>query len=378
MPQEPVPRLLYIVSEDWYFLSHRLPMARAARRDGFDVHVATRVSGGAEAIAAEGFTLHPIPFVRGRISLLGSLRTIAAVRRLHTLLTPDICHHVALQVAVFGSVAAIGKPAATVNAVTGFGFALTARAGFAAAATRTIVGFLLRALFTRNRSIALVQNPDDRDALLAMGVGASHISLIAGSGIDTKALVPVPEPDGPVTIGYAGRLLDDKGVRTLFAAYRLLRERGLDIRLLIAGKPDFANPTSLSEDEIARWRSEPGIELLGHIESIDSLWARAHIAVLPSRREGLPKALIEAAACGKPMVATDVPGCREVVIEGETGELVPVDDASALANAIARLAASPDLRKSYGAAARRRAVEKFDTAIVEKQIVALYRSLLKS
>jgi glycosyltransferase involved in cell wall biosynthesis len=162
----------------------------------------------------------------------------------------------------------------------------------------------------------------------------------------------------------------------LIAAHRLLRGRGCDVILQIAGTPDPANPGSVSQAEAEAWRNEPGLHWLGHVGDIATFWARSHIAVLPSRREGLPKSLLEAAACGRPMIATDVPGCREVVVAGQTGLLVPPDDVEALADAIAKLATSAELRERYGAAARRLACERFASDKIGEQIVALYQTLL--
>jgi glycosyltransferase involved in cell wall biosynthesis len=200
--------------------------------------------------------------------------------------------------------------------------------------------------------------------------------LIPGSGVDVNTLRPVPEPAGPVTMAFVGRLLADKGVHTLIEAQRLLRAGGSNVELLLAGTPDPANPASANGADLSRWAQMPGVTLLGHVAPIASVWQRAHIAVLPSRREGLPMSLLEAAACGRPMVATDVPGCREIVRPGETGLLAPVDDPSALAAAIETLAASPELRARYGAAARRFAVECFSAEAIGRQTVALYRSLV--
>jgi glycosyltransferase involved in cell wall biosynthesis len=375
IPAEAPLRLLYVVTEDWYFLSHRLPMARAARAAGFEVHVATRVVDGAAAIEAEGFVLHPVPFARGRISPLGTLATIRALRRVHRLVAPAITHHVALQATVLGSLAALGRSAGYVNALTGLGYTFTS-GNAKAALLRPVMGALLRLLLNRPGQTVLVQNPDDRDGVLSLGIAAERIALIPGSGVDVDALQPHPEPQGPPTVAFVGRLLDDKGVRTLVRAHRLLRQRGSNVELLLAGTPDPANPASVSDQDAAGWGREPGITWLGHVDDIPALWARAHIAVLPSRREGLPKSLLEAAACGRPLIATDVPGCREVVRPGETGLLVPFDDAQALAGAIETLAASRDLRARYGAAARRLAVERFSAAAIGRQTVDLYRSLV--
>jgi len=369
------PRLLYVVSEDWYFLSHRLPMARAARDAGFEVHVATNVGDGAAAIKAERFILHPIPFARGRLSPRASLATIIALRRIHRVVAPAVTHHVSLQPTVLGLIAALGRPTACVNALTGLGYSFTSTTA-KAKAVKLAIAALLRLLLDRESVINLVQNEDDRAALVALGVAKSRIALIPGSGVDVVRLLPLPEPAGPPTAAFVGRLLDDKGIRTLVEAHRLLRARDMHSQLLIAGTPDPANPASVTQEEAASWNGQPGITWLGHVDDISGLWARAHIAVLPSRREGLPLSLLEAAACGRAMVATDVPGCRVIVIAGETGMLVPVDDAAALAAAMERLLGEPQLRAQFAAAARRLVVERFSAEIVGRQIVALYRDLL--
>jgi glycosyltransferase involved in cell wall biosynthesis len=368
-------RLLYVVTEDWYFLSHRLPMARAARDAGFEVHVATRVVDGRAAIKAESFVLHPVPFARGRLSPLAALGTIRALRDVYRRVAPDVAHHVSLQSTVLGSLAALGQSVASVNALTGLGYTYTS-GGAKALLLRPVLSALLRFLLNRSRQTVLVQNPDDRDGLLSLGIEAERIVTIPGSGVDTDQLKALPEPPGAITMAFVGRLLTDKGIRTLIRAQRLLRQRGTNVELLIAGTPDPANPASVSQQEAIDFGREPGNSWLGHVDDIAALWARAPIAVLPSRREGLPKSLLEAAACGRPMVATDVPGCREIVLPGETGILVPYDDDVALADAIAKLAASPALRAQYGAAARKLAVERFSANAIGRQTVDLYRRIM--
>jgi len=201
------------------------------------------------------------------------------------------------------------------------------------------------------------------------------MTLIPGSGVDTDALQPLAEPEGPITFGFAGRLLVDKGIRALVAAHSILRNQGHEFNLVIAGNPDPANPTSVSLNEVEQWMQRPGITWLGHINDIMSLWQRCHVAVLPSHREGLPGSLMEAAACGRPLIATDVPGCREIVLNDQTGLLVPVEDPTALAQAILRLAESPRLRKQYGEAARRLVVTKLSAKLIGNSIVQLYNDL---
>jgi len=369
------PRLLYVVTEDWAFLSHRLPMARAAREAGFEVHVATRVSDGAAAIEAERFILHPIPFARGSLSPVATLSTVAALRRVHRQVKPALTHHVALQACVLGMLASLGRPCACVNAFIGLGYSFTSGTA-KARAVRTIVGSLLRFLVNRKNSIALVQNNDDMSALMSLGIAKDRIALIPGSGVDVNRFTPLVEPVGAPTFGFVGRLLDDKGIRTLVAAHRLLRRRIPDANLLIAGAPDSANPASVTDAEARSWNDEVGITWLGHVADIAAFWAKAHVAVLPSRREGLPLSLMEAAACGRALIASDVPGCRELVLHDQNGLLFPVDDVTALANAMARLAADPQLRARYAMAARSRVVNEFAASIIARQIVALYQSIL--
>lgn len=350
-------------------------MARAARDAGFEVHVATRVEDDAAAIEAEGFVLHPIPFARGKLSPLASLATIRALRRLHRSVAPVIVHHVALQAALLGSIAALGRPIACVNALTGLGYTFTSDSAKARIA-RVIIAPALRLLLNRNNVVCLVQNADDRAVLTAIGISRARIALIRGSGVDVIQLAPLPEPPPPFTMAFVGRLLEDKGIRALITAHRLLRAEGMDVRLLIAGTPDPANPASVSETEASSWKAKSGIAWLGHVADISELWAKTHVAVLPSRREGLPLSLLEAAACQRAMIASDVPGCREIVVHEKTGLLFPVDDVPALAKAIAKLAAAPDLRRRYAAAARTLAVENFSADVIGRNMVDLYRKML--
>jgi glycosyltransferase involved in cell wall biosynthesis len=368
--------LLYVVTEDRAFLSHRLPMARAARDAGFDVHVATSVGSNAEAIRAEGFTVHAMPFRRGGLSPFGAISTILALRQIKRGLSPAIVHHVGMQICVLGGISSLGMATPQVNAMTGLGYAFTSTTA-KALFLRLVIAIALRFLLNRNHAVFLVQNPDDRAALETVGIDPRHLVRIPGSGVDTDKLTPMPEPDGPITVGFAGRLLTAKGIRTLVAAHRLLRARNVEVQLLIAGDPDPANPDSVRLEEAQRWNSEPGITWLGHVEDIATLWRRCHIAALPSHREGLPKSLLEAAACGRPLIAADAPGSREIVIPDQTGLLAPIEDAQALADAIGELAASQELRKRYGAAARQFVVEKMSSHSIGAAIVALYEEQLQ-
>jgi mannose/cellobiose epimerase-like protein (N-acyl-D-glucosamine 2-epimerase family)/glycosyltransferase involved in cell wall biosynthesis len=369
------PRLIYLVTEDWYFISHRLPMARAARDAGFEVHVATRVDRHGAAITAEGFRLHPISWRRGSLDPRDLVRVVREVRALYRSLAPNLAHHVALPATVVGSLAATGMPIICVNAMTGLGTMFTSDTA-KVRVTRAVLTLALRQLLRRSRSIVLVQNRDDRGMIERLGVAGERIALIPGSGVDTGTMLPSPEPAGPITIAFVGRLVESKGIRTLLAAHERLSQRGRDIRLLIAGTPDPANPASIPPQEIEAWTKRPGVAHLGFVTDIAALWTSAHIAVLPSHREGLPLSLLEAAACGRPLIATDVPGCRAIVRPEINGLLVPLEDAAALAAAIDRLAGDGELRRKFAAASRELVEREFSARRIGRDVVELYRRLL--
>jgi glycosyltransferase involved in cell wall biosynthesis len=369
------PILLYLVTEDWYFLSHRLPMATAAKQAGYQVHVATNVNKYAAKIEAYGFRLHPLLWRRGSINPLRLIGLIRQVRELYSHLSPDLVHHVALQPAVIGMIAARGLPIVQINALAGLGSAFTSRS-LKARVLRPVLHFFLRWLLKSPQGAVLVQNLDDQSEMQSVGMDTGRIFLIPGSGVDVGELTPLAEPEGPLTVAFVGRLLEDKGLRNLIAAYDLLMQRGQPIQLLIAGDPDPANPASIPGPEIASWKLKPGVELLGHVDDIREVWERAHVAVLPSRREGLPKSLLEAAACGRPIVASDVPGCREIARNGVNALLVPPDDPTALAGAIEQLARDPELRRRFAAAGRKLVVEQFSSDLIGQKTVELYDHLL--
>jgi glycosyltransferase involved in cell wall biosynthesis len=368
-------KILYLVAEDWYFVSHRLPMARAARSAGYEVHVATRVVECAHQIENEGFALHPIAWQRGSINPLQMMAAAIAVRGLYRKLQPDIVHHVAFAPAIIGSLAALGLPMAKLNALAGLGFVFTsktAKAQLLRLLTHHLLGFLLQ----RPGTMVLVQNPDDGAMVERLGVAKDRIALIPGSGVDIELLTPLTEPDGPFTVAFVGRLLYDKGVEALVRAHEILNKRGVRVRALLAGVPDPSNPASIPEPTLAHWRQRENLVLIGHVEDVRTVWAKAHVAILPSRREGLPKSLLEAAACGRPLIASDVPGCREIARHGVNALLVPPDDPEALAHAIATLMNDPDIRIRFGRASRQIVVADFSSARIADEIVALYARLL--
>lgn len=379
MPARTRPKLIYLVTEDWYFWSHRLPMARAARDAGFDIAVATRVDKHGERIEGEGFRVLPLSWQRRSINPAGALSAVAEIAALYRREAPDIVHHVAMKPVLLGGLAAglAGVPA-VVNALTGLGSAFIGTGGLKSRIAGAVARPLLRTVLKRPNSLAILQNADDQRMLVEAGLLPEDRSwIIRGSGIDTTHYQALPEPaEPPVTIGCVARLLADKGVGPLVEAQQRLRAKGLDVRLVLAGTPDPENPTSVTPAELDRWAALPGVELPGHITDVREVWKRCHIAVLASRREGLPKSLLEAAACGRAIVATDVPGCREVAHAGENALLVPPDDPAALAGALETLVRDAALRQRFGAGSRQLVESDMASDRVGAKTVELYRTLL--
>jgi len=369
-----VPKLLYLVTEDWAFCSHRLPMARAARAAGFEVVVATRVDAHRARIEAEGFRVHALDWRRRGNGPLATLRSVLDIAALYRREQPDLIHHVAMKPVIVGGLAAwLAGRRAVVNALTGLGYVFIGES-LLKLPIRAVIRFVLR----RPGSRLLLQNHDDACFLVSQGFAdPARLTVIRGSGIDIDHYAPLPEPEaGPVTVAYVGRMLEDKGIPTLAEAHRRVRERGIDLRLILAGTPDPENPTTVTEATLRDWAARPGLEWRGAVSDVRTVWRDAHFAVLPSRREGLPKSLLEAASCARALVATDVPGCREIARPGENALLVPPDDAEALAQALATLATDSALRARFAAASRALVVSDLASGPVGTRTVELYQSVL--
>ena len=371
------PRLLFLVTEDWYFCSHRLSLARAAARAGFDVAVATRVRRHGEAIRDEGIRLISLPWSRRSTHAWNELRTLGRLLSLYLRERPDLVHHVALKPVLYGSfIARLTRTPRVINALAGFGYSFTS-SGKRAAVLRRVLRTTVRRLSNRPGTRVLVQNPDDERLLRDSGtVRAAHLVRIPGSGVDVRRFLAVEEPPGTPRVVLVSRMLWSKGVEEFVVAARVLRERGVPVQAVLVGDPDPENPQSIPVGTLEEWAGAGTVQWLHHTDDIGTVWANAHVAVLPSWREGLPKTLLEAAACGRPIVATDVPGCREVVVAGENGYLVPVRDSAALAEAIERLVRDPELRRRMGEAGRERAVRLFSEEVVIEKVLTLYREML--
>jgi glycosyltransferase involved in cell wall biosynthesis len=369
-------KILFVVTEDWYFVSHRLALAQAAKAAGHEVVVATRAGIDSAKITSAGIRLVPLELTRRGGNPLAEL---AGLVRLYRRERPDIIHHVALKPVVYGTLAArLAHRPRLVNAVAGLGWLFTSRSSKARLLqpiARRVLGMLLKS----RRGLVIVQNPDDAALLRSAGVPGSRLRLILGAGVDTSTFSPSAEPGAPITVMLASRMLRDKGVVEFVEAARLLGktrgERFPPVRHVLVGPIDSGNPAAIPEAELRAWEREGVIEWWGGRKDMPDVLQAAHVVCLPSYREGLPKVLLEAGACGRPLVATDAPGCREAVKDGHNGFLVPVRDAKALAAAIARLVDDPGLRERMGGHARELVLAEFSNATIIEQTLAVYREL---
>jgi glycosyltransferase involved in cell wall biosynthesis len=367
-------KLLLFVTEDYYLVSHRLPLAVAAQAAGYDVTIVTRERNCGDVIRNAGLRVIPFENIRSSLNPFADLRTMARLLSLYRREQPDIVHHVAMKPVLYGSLAAKLVPGArVVNAIAGMGWLFTSQDG-QARWLKPIVRQALKRLAAAG--LTIVQNPDDRRVLVDMGMDPARIRLIPGAGVDLDVFRPSPMPAGTPTVIMPTRLLWDKGVAEFVEAARLLRGRRVDAQFVLAGEPDPLNPASVSADDIAGWTRAGVVEHAGFVVDMPGLLARSHVVCLPSYREGLPKSLIEAAAAGRPIVTTDVPGCREVVRDGYNGLLVAARSATELAAALERLIGNAGLRDEMGRRGRLLAEERFGQHTIIRQTLALYDELV--
>lgn len=370
-------KILFFVTEDWYFCSHRLPLAKAAKHAGYDVAVVTRVREHGERIESCGIRLIPLELSRRGKNPWKEWRSFRTLCAIYWREKPDLVHHVALKPILYGTLAALlcGIPR-VVNALAGLGY-LFASADRRAALMRPFAKLAFRALLSRRGGRVILQNPDDYRLLVtAASLRPDTAVLIKGSGVDLEQFRARPESGRVPLVLLASRMLWDKGVGEFVTAAQRLGEEGINARFVLVGDGDEENPAVVPAAQLESWNRSGSIEWWGKRENMPEILAGAHIVCLPSYREGLPKVLLEAAAAGKPIVTTDTPGCREVVRHGENGLLVPPRDAEALARALKTLIADEKLRERMGRRGREIAEAEFGIEKVVTETLAVYRSLL--
>lgn len=370
-------RLLFLVTEDFSFWDRRRPLARKARDAGAEVWVMTSPGPYAESLKQEGFRVIPWRVSRASLNPIRELHAFFQVLRAYRSVQPDLVHHFALKPIVYGGLAArMSNKVSCVNSIVGLGHAFNTHS-LKTRIVRRLLLRLLRVALNRDASTSVFHNQDNLDDLVqAEAVRAEKCVVIRGSGVDTAQFFPQPEPIGVPVVILAGRMLWEKGVREFVEAARNLRGRGVAARFALVGEPDPGHATSIPVVQLRQWADAGVLEWWGRRNDMPAVFAVASLVCLPSYGEGVPKALIEAAACGRAIVASDVLGCREVVRDGENGLLVPGHDSTALACAILTLLNDPGLRARMGALGREVAVREFSEELVLAQLFAVYRDLL--
>ena len=371
------PRLLYVTNNPEFFASYRLRTAVAARDAGYDVHVATPDGPRIAEIVARGLSHHVIPLHRRSLNPARALRTIAALRRLYVRLRPAVIEHMTIQAVLYGSFAARTiRAGRVVNWMAGLGFLFVERGRGTDFLRPTVLAAYRVALGVRGGH-AVFENPDHRDYFVRAGlVPAARASVIEGAGVEMSEFTASPPPRGTPIVLFAGRMIWDKGVRDFVSAVQVLRGRGAAARFVMVGAPDPGNPASVDEERLREWNAAGVVEWTGPSSRMAEEYRRCSVFCFPTAyAEGVPRVLIEAAASARPVITTDMPGCREVVIAGVNGLLVPPRDPAAVADAIERLLADPELCATMGERGREHVRQRFSVRTIVDATLALYAAV---
>jgi glycosyltransferase involved in cell wall biosynthesis len=374
------PKVLFLASEDRFFWGHPLPVARAALRNGYEVVVATVSHSYSQQIHDEGFRQIPLRFKRNSSSPLDELMALRQLRKIYSEEQPDIVHHLSLKSVLYGSIAArVGREIRAINAVTGLGY-LAASSSWKARILGPVIWSVCRFFLTSPNQRVLVENFEDGEFVAEkLKVSRERIIVTRGAGVDVNIFQPSPEPTGIPVVLFASRMLWIKGVAEFCEAARLLHARGIKARFVLAGDTDSANPASIPRQKLLDWQASGDVEWWGNRADMPQVYQAVNLVCLPSHGgEGIPKVLMEAAACGRALVTTNVPGCRDVVQDGLNGIVVPRRSPEGLAGAIEQLLADSRMRMQMGKQSRELAVRDFSQEAVVRHVLALYDELLHS
>lgn len=379
-------KILFVCTEDWFFNSHFLPLAKAAANlktsanlDGVEIYLATTPSDKAPVIEKLGVKIIPVNFDRASMGLISSIKLLFSLFGVFIKIRPDIMHFIALKPIVIGGlVARLFPNSAKVYHLTGQGF-FTLSDNSRHQKMRRIFFRLITWYLRRPKSWLLLENPDDGYALEQFGsYPTARQSILGGAGVNTEHLPALPHPDNKIVhLGFVGRLVWSKGVDILISALDILQQRKTAVQLDLYGEPDLENPKTITLEQLDIWNGRDDVTWHGRSENIREVWQKADIAIVPSRGgEGMPRAMLEAASCGRAVIVTDVPGCRHFVVDNQQGYLVPTEDAKALADAIEKLVADKELRQKMGDAARQRVLNNFTEQHVISDVQTVYSELL--
>ncbi len=370
-------RVVLVANTTWFLYNFRSALARAIQARGDEVILAGPTDEYAPRLRDLGLPWEPLEMSRRGLNLVTEIEALRRWARLYRRLRPDLVHHFTIKPVIYGSIAArSARVRCVVNSVEGLGYLFVSR-DRQARLLRLLVRPLYRMALGGRNTRPVFLNVEDRDRFARMGlVSASRASVIPGAGVDPVRFQPRPEPGGPPVALFAARMLWDKGVGDLVEAARILKARGVEGRVVLVGSPDPGNPASIPESELQAWNRQGVVEWLGRREDMPELLAQAHVVVLPSYGEGFPRTLLEGAAASRALVAANTPGCREIVIDGITGFLVPPGRPEALADQIETLWRNPELRRKMGEQGRELVLARFTEEKVNEAILGIYDELL--
>lgn len=369
--------ILFVVNTASFFLSHRLPIAVAAKNAGYEVHVATAGDCDVSKIEAAGLKHHEISFKRSGQNIFSDMINFFSLIKLFRNIKPAIIHLVTIKPVIYGGIAArIVRIKSVVAAISGLGTVFI-DSSFQGRLRRLLVLKLYRVALNHPSLAVIFQNIDDQNTFLKLNLlRAESANIIRGSGVRIKDYPYIPEPDSIPIVVMASRLLKDKGVHEFVESAKILKRKGVEVIFRLIGESDPDNKTSVSEKFLQKCLSEGFVELLGYRQDIAEQYAKANIVCLPSYREGLPKSLVEAAACGRAVVTTDVAGCRDAITPDVTGLLCSVKDSKNLAIVIKKLIDNPTKRLNMGRAGRELAKAEFAIENIIKDHMNIYYKLL--
>jgi glycosyltransferase involved in cell wall biosynthesis len=372
-------KIILVANTDWYLFNFRLSLAKFLRNNGFEVLLVSPSGKYVPEFEKQGFRFIPWPIGRKTVMPNQELSSIRELIYIYKSEKPDLVHHHTVKPILYGSYAARKAGImGLINSVTGRGYVFSANE-YKAKLLRPIVKSMYKFAFRQSNCMVVFENGEDRNYFLNENlIAKDRTELILGVGVDTQRFKPMPEPKGDPTVMYVGRLLKDKGVNIFVEAARILKKK-VPVRFVFVGDPDPGNPSSISVEKVQAWVREGIVEWWGWQSEMNPIYAESNIIVLPTMYgEGVPTVLLEAAACGRAIIASDMPGCRDIVIEGKNGFLVTPGDPITLADALYKLIADPVLRTDMGTVGRELAVDKFRIELVNESTFSVYKRVLKN
>lgn len=373
----PTGKIIIAANSDWYLYNFRLSLAKALRRCGWQVVLASPNGPYVSRLLEEGLVWREIPLSRSGMRPHEELHTLISLLRLYREESPILVHHHTMKLIVYGTLAArAARVPLLINSVSGLGYLFSSER-LSLGALREVIKRIYRIASARDGIHLIFEHEGDRDYFLQSGlVRAEHTSLIPGVGVDLTRYSPSPEPNGRPLVILASRMLWDKGVGEFVEAARQLIDKGVSARFALVGDPDPGNPSSIPPTQLQLWANQGIVEWWGHRTDMASVFRNCHVVTLPSKSEGVPTVLLEAAASGRPIVASNIPGCREAVLDRISGLLIPVADSGALSNAIESLLLVPETRRKMGNNGRIWVEDRFDQDVLNDRIVSVYETLL--